>query len=93
MIELIVNKMYDKVTKLFNQSRERLGIKGGDNIEEPFSNYDSFNLYDSGNFTFVRKNEVIDLGNINKGLDSPSKMIKKLGVNRLKLMGFRKSKQ
>ena len=35
------------------------------------------------------KNEVIGLGNINEGLDSPSKMIKKLGVNRLRLMGLR----
>ena len=37
----------------------------------------------------VRKNEVIGLGNTNEGLDSPSKMIKKLGVNRLRLMGFK----
>ena len=36
----------------------------------------------------MRKNEVIDLGNINEGLNSPSKKIRKLGVNRLKSMGF-----
>ena len=32
---------------------------------------------------------MIGLGNIDEGLDSPSNMIKKLGVNRLRLMGFR----
>ena len=28
-IELMSNKMYDKITKLFNDRRKRLGIKGG----------------------------------------------------------------
>ena len=66
-----------------------MGIKGSANIVEPIRDYDSFDIDDNGNLTFVRKNEVIDLGNINEGLDSPSKMIKKLDVNRLRLMGFR----
>ena len=39
--------------------------------------------------TFLRNNEDIYLGNINEGPNSSSKMINKLGVNRLKLMGFR----
>ena len=56
---------------------------------EPTRDYDSFDMDDNGNLTFVHKNEVIGLGNINEGLDSPSKMIKKLGVNRLGLMDFR----
>ena len=56
---------------------------------EPIRDYDSFDKDDDGNLTFVRKNEVIGLGNINEGLDLPSKLIKKLGVNRLRLMGFR----
>ena len=56
---------------------------------EPIRDYDSFDIDDNGNLTFVCKNEVIDLGNISEGLDSPSKMIKKLGANRLRLMGFR----
>ena len=56
---------------------------------EPIREYDSFDTDDNSNLTFVRKNEVIGLGNINEGLDSSSKMIKKLGVNRLRLMGFR----
>ena len=89
-IELAANQIYDKITKLFNDRRKRLGIKGGANIAEPIRDYDSFDTDDNGNFTLVRKNEVIGLGNINEGLvDSPSKMIKKLGVNRLRLMGFR----
>ena len=83
------HQIYDRMIKLFNDTRKRLGIKGGDNIEEPIKNYDSFDPDDNGNLTFVRKNEVIGLGNINEGPDSPSKMIKKLGVNRLRLMGFR----
>ena len=37
---------------------------------------------------FKYENEVKYLGNINNGLDSPSKMIKKLSVTGLKLMGF-----
>ena len=36
----------------------------------------------------VCKNEVIGLGNIEDGLLSPSKMIAKFGVNRLKSIGF-----
>ena len=42
---------------------------------EPIGDYDSFDINDNDNLTFVRKNEVIGLGNINEGLDSPSKMI------------------
>ena len=56
---------------------------------EPIRDYGSFNTDENGNLTFVRKNEVIGLGNISEGLDSPSKMIKKLGVNGLRLIGFR----
>ena len=66
-----------------------MGIKGGANIVEPIRDYDSFNIDDNGNLSFERKNEVIGLGNINEGLDSRSKMIKKLGVNKIILMGFR----
>ena len=66
-----------------------MGIKGGANIVGPIRDYDSFYIDDNGNLTFVCKNEEIGLGNIDEGLDSPSKMIKKLGVNRPELMGFR----
>ena len=33
MIELVANKIYDKMTKLFNERRKRLGVKGGANID------------------------------------------------------------
>ena len=88
-IGLVANQIYDKMTKLFNDVRQRLGIKGGANIEEPIRNYNNFDLDDNGNLNFTYKNKVTVLGNINKGLLPPSK-IRELGVNRLKLMGFRK---
>ena len=88
MIELVTNQIYDKITKLFNERRKRLDINGGANVVDPIRDYDSFDLDDSGNLTFVGKNEVIGLGNINEGLDSPSKIIKKLGVNTLRLMAL-----
>ena len=50
---------------------------------EPNRQYVSFNTDDNGNLTFVRENKAIDFGNIEEGLDSPSKMISKLGVNKL----------
>ena len=31
-IELIANQIYDKITKMINDKRKRLGIKGGANI-------------------------------------------------------------
>ena len=86
---MVANQICDKITKLFNETRKRLGIEGGANIVEPIGDYDSFDKENNGNLTFVRKNEVIGLGNINEGLDLPSKMIKKLGVNRLKLKVLR----
>ena len=88
MIVLVADQIYDKMTKLFNDTRKRLGIKGGANIEEPFINYDSFDPDDNGNLTFKYKNKVTNFENINEGLMPPSK-IRELGVNRLKLMGFR----
>ena len=68
------------------ERRKRLGIKEGANIVKPIIDYNSFNLDDNDNLTFKYKNEVIDLGNINEGLLSPSKMIKTSGVNILRLM-------
>ena len=86
--KLVANQIYDKITTLVNERRKALGIKGGAKIVEPIRNYDCLNLDDNGNLTIVRKDEAIDLGNINEGLNSPSKIIKELGVKRLKLMGF-----
>ena len=56
---------------------------------ESIRDYGSFDMDENGNITFVRKNEMmIGLGNIKDGLLSPSKMIVKLGANRLKSIGF-----
>ena len=43
-IELIVNEIYDKLTKLFNDRRKRLGIKGGKPINELIRDYSKFKL-------------------------------------------------
>ena len=72
-IELVANQIYDRITKLINDRRKRLGIKGGAKIEEPIVNYDSFDPNDNDNLTFVRNNEVINLGNISECLNSPLK--------------------
>ena len=86
-IELIANQMYDRLTLSFNNIRKRFGIKGGRPIE-PIRNYDNFKLADDGALTYVDKRTVIDLGNINDGIEPPWE-IRKLGVKKLRLMGFR----
>ena len=86
-IELIANQIYDRLTKLFNDGRKRLGIKGGKPIAEPIRNYDKFELADDGALSYKYKGTLIDLGNINDDLKPPS-AIRKLGVNKLRLMGF-----
>ena len=88
MIELVVNQICDKITKVFNERRKRSGIQGGASIVEPIGDYDSFVPEDNGNLEFKYKGEKIYIGNINEGLNSLSKMIKKIGVNRLKSIGF-----
>ena len=55
---------------------------------KPIRNYDNFKLSDDGELTFVDKRTVIDLGNINGGLMTPWD-IRKLGVKKLRVMGFR----
>ena len=50
---------------------------------DPIRNYDNFKLADDGALTYVDKRTVIDLGNINDGIEPPSR-IRKLGVNKLK---------
>ena len=47
----------------------------------------TFKLADDGEISYVYKRTVIDLGNINERLKSPWE-IRKLGVSKLKLMGF-----
>ena len=85
-IELAVNQIYDKMTKLFNDTRKRYG---GDNIKDPIKNYKNFNLGDNCNLTIKYKyrGRVISFGNISEGLFSPSK-IRKFGVGRLEFIGF-----
>ena len=86
-IELIANEIYDKLTKLFNDRRKRLGIKGGKLINEPIRDYSKFKLKNDGTLSYKYKKTVINLGNVDEGLKSLSEM-SKLGVNRLRLMGF-----
>ena len=86
-IELIANQIYNRLTLLFDNTRKRLGIQKVEPIVKPIRNYDSFKLADDGALTYVDKRMVIDLGNINEGLITPWDM-GKLGVKRLKLMGF-----
>ena len=78
---------YDKLTIMFNKARERLGINNGTPIEEPTIKYDSFKLADDGSLTFKYKRTVIDLGNINKRIKSPSEL-RRLSIAKLKVMGF-----
>ena len=86
-IELISNEIYDKLTKLFNGRRKRLGIKGGMPIAEPIRDYSKFKLRNDGTLSYKYKTTVIYLGNIDKGLKSIAEM-SKLGANRLRTMGF-----
>ena len=86
-IELIANEIYDKLTKLFNDRRKRLGIKGGTPIADPIRDYSKFKLKTDGTLSYKYKKTVIYLGNIDKDLKSITE-ISKLGVNRLRTMGF-----
>ena len=86
-IELYGNKIYDRLTISFDNTRKRLSIHKGEPIVKPIRNYDNFKLSDDGKLTFIDKRTVIDLGNINEGLRTPWKM-HRLGVKRLKSMGF-----
>ena len=71
MIELVADQIYVKMTKLFNDIRERFEIEDKITVEPK---YKSFSQDDNGNLTFIHKNEVIALGNIDEGLISPSKI-------------------
>ena len=87
--ELVANQIYDKLTNMFNNARERFGIENGTPIE-PLRKYDNFKL-DDGSLTFVYKSKsrrtVIDLGNINNRIKPPSEL-RRLSVAKLKMMGF-----
>ena len=54
-IELIANEIYDKLTKLFNDRRTRLGIKGGIPIADPIRDYSKFKLKADGTISYKYK--------------------------------------
>ena len=87
-IELVANQIYDRLTIYFNNNRKRFSIKKGEPIMDPIREYLNFELSDDGEITYKHKRTVIDLGNIDEELKAPWE-IRKLGVKRLKLMGFR----
>ena len=87
-IELAANQIYDKLTILFNNDRKRFGIQGGKPIIDPVREYDYFKLTNNGKLSYKYKRTVIDFGNINDRLKAPWE-IRKLGVTKLRLMGFR----
>ena len=84
--ELVANEMYDKLTILLNNTREKFGIQKGRPID-PLRKYDNFKLSDDGELTYVYKRTVIDLGNINERLKAPWEICK-LGLAKLRSMGF-----
>ena len=86
-IELVANQIYDKLTISFNDTRKRLGIKGGIPIVEPIRNYRDLNPEDDGDLYYIYKEEEIDLGNTNER-QKPLWEIHKLGVSKLQSMGF-----
>ena len=87
-IELVANQIYDRLTIFFNKNRKRFGIQGGEPIIEPMREYRNFKLTKNGKLSYKYKRTVIDLGNINDELKAPWE-IRRLGVAKLRLMGFR----
>ena len=87
-IELVANQIYDRLTIFFNNDRKRFGIQGGEPIIDPMREYRNFKLTKTGKLSYVYKRTVIDFGDINNRLKVPRE-IRKLGVTKLRLMGFR----
>ena len=87
-IELVANQIYDRLTIFFNNDRKRLGIQGGEPIVDPMREYQNFKLTKNGKLSYKYKRTVIDFGNINDRLKAPWE-IRRLGVAKLRLMGFR----
>ena len=86
-IELVANQIYDELTTLFNNDRKRFDIQKGEPVLEPIRKYHNFKLADDGRISYVNKRMVINFGNINERLKAPWE-IHRLGVSKLKLMGF-----
>ena len=87
-IELVANQIYDRLTIFFNNDRKRFGIQGGAPIIDPIREYQNFKLTKNGKLSYKYKRTVIDFGNINNRLKAPWE-IRRLGVAKLRLMGFR----
>ena len=87
-IELVANQIYDRLTIFFNNDRKRFGIQGGEPIIDPMREYQNFKLTKNGKLSYKYKRTVIDFGNINDRLKAPWE-IRRLGVAKLRLMGFR----
>ena len=85
--ELVANEMYDKLTILLNNTRKRFDIQKGRPILDPIRNYNNFKLADDDTLSYIYRRNVIDLGNINERLIPPWE-IRRLGVTKLKSMGF-----
>ena len=84
-IELVANQIYDRLTIMFNDTRERLGIEN-DTPLESLRKYNNFKLGDDGSLTFIyiskSRRTVIDLGNINNRIKPPSEL-RRLSVAKL----------
>ena len=87
-VELVANQIYDRLTIFFNSDKKRFGIQGGEPIIDPIREYRNFKLTKNGKLSYVYKKTVIDFGNINNRLKTPWE-IRKLGVAKLRLIGFR----
>ena len=87
-IELVANQIYDRLTIFFNNDRKRFGIQGGKPIINLIREYRNFKLTKTGKLSYICKRTVINFGNINNRLKAPWE-IRKLGVNKLRLVGFR----
>ena len=87
-IELAANQIYDRLAIFFNKDRKRFGIQGGKPIIEPIREYRNFKLTKNGKLCYAYKKTVIDFGDINNRLKAPWE-IRKLGVAKLRLIGFR----
>ena len=85
-IELVANQIYDKLTILLNNSRKTFDIQKGRSID-PFRNYSNFKIEDDGTLSYIYRETVINLDNINDRLITPWEMCR-LGVTKLKSMGF-----
>ena len=87
-IELVTNQIYDRLIIFFNNDRKRFGIQGGKPMIDPIREYQNFKPTKNGKLSYVYKKTVIDFSNINNRLKAPWE-ISKLGVAKLKLIGFR----